>query len=108
MKRVIRMAEKAERDLFLCSGYIARENQDAAIRFLEAFEETKEYLFRMPKIGREKNFGNAELTGLREFPIADFGKYLVFYHEDEDSITIIRVLHGARDLPTIFSDGKEK
>ncbi len=108
MKRVIRISEKAENDLFLCSRYIAQENHDAALRFLEAFEKTKDHLLRMPKMGRERNFGNSKLAGIREFPLAGFLKYLIFYHEGEDGITIIRVLHGARDLPMIFVNNKGK
>ena len=30
---------------------------------------------------------------------ADFEKYLLFYLESEDCVDVIRVLHGARDIP---------
>jgi plasmid stabilization system protein ParE len=78
MKRVIRISEKAENDLPLCSRYIAQENHDVVFRFLEAFEKTKNHLLRMPKMGRARNFGNTKLVGLREFPFVGFGKYLIF------------------------------
>ncbi len=31
-----------------------------------------------------------------------FRKYLVFYIPRSDGIEVVRVLHGARDLPAIF------
>jgi plasmid stabilization system protein ParE len=31
--------------------------------------------------------------------IKDFENYLLFYLEDEDCVGVIRVLHGARDIP---------
>jgi len=36
---------------------------------------------------------------LRGFPV---GNYLVFYRPASDGIEIIRVLHGARDIPELF------
>jgi len=39
--------------------------------------------------------------GLRTFPV---GSYLVFYFIVEDGIEIVRVLHGRRDIESIFSD----
>jgi len=30
------------------------------------------------------------------------GNYVIFYRPIEDGIVVIRVLHGARDLPELF------
>ncbi len=48
----------------------------------------------------------------RSFPVKDdlhpamrsavHGKYLVFFTEFENHIRIVRVLHGARDLPNLL------
>lgn len=38
--------------------------------------------------------------GLQSFPV---GNYLVFYHQIEDGIEIVRVLSGHRDLPPLFT-----
>jgi plasmid stabilization system protein ParE len=37
-------------------------------------------------------------------PVPDFPKYLVFYvyREPEEEVEIFRVLHGARDIPTLL------
>lgn len=32
------------------------------------------------------------------------GRYLIVFQAGSEEILIIRVLHGARDLPTLFSD----
>ena len=37
--------------------------------------------------------------GLQSFPV---GKYLIFYRKMKGGIEIIRVLHGARNLPEVF------
>ena len=49
---------------------------------------------RKPKVRRE------ELApGLRGFTA---GSYLIFYRPLPDSIEVVRVAHGSRDLPSIF------
>ena len=40
-------------------------------------------------------------SGLRSFPV---GKYVIFYEINAAGITIIRVLHGARDWPRIVGE----
>jgi toxin ParE1/3/4 len=53
-------------------------------------------LAKQPGIGRMRD----ELAiGLRSLPI---GRYVIFYLSLADGIEIIRVLHGARDIDTIF------
>lgn len=45
-----------------------------------------------------------ELTeGLRSFPV---GRYVIFYRIVQDGVEIVRVLHGARDLDSIFRPGE--
>ena len=34
----------------------------------------------------------------------DFEKYLVFYCFSDDTIQILRVIHGARDYPLLFEN----
>ena len=48
------------------------------------------------------------LQGLRYFVLTKFPNYLLFYRllAAEQSIEIVRIVHGARDLPTLF--GKEE
>jgi len=38
-------------------------------------------------------------SGVQSFP---FGRYVIFYHALGDAIEIVRVLHGARDIESIF------
>jgi toxin ParE1/3/4 len=50
------------------------------------------------------SFGStrAELEGLRVFPVKGFANYLLFYRPFPRGIELIRVLHGARDIPSIL------
>jgi toxin ParE1/3/4 len=40
--------------------------------------------------------------GIRLWRIRGFERYLIFYRPIPDGIEVIRVLHGARDIDTIF------
>jgi len=51
-----------------------------------------------PKIGREHD----ELfLNLRSFPYKD---YVIFYFPIENGVEIYRVLHGARDIESLFEE----
>lgn len=39
--------------------------------------------------------------GLPSFPV---GHYLIFYLETSNGIEVVRVLHGARDIPAILEE----
>ena len=40
---------------------------------------------------------NAGLVGMRKWPIKDFDNHLIFYLPHPDGISVVRVLHAARD-----------
>lgn len=53
-------------------------------------------LARNPKAGRER----PDLAPrLRSFPVA---RYVLFYRPIDDGVEIVRVLHGSRDIDSIF------
>ena len=41
--------------------------------------------------------------GLRASPV---GNYVIFYRPIHDGIEVVRVLHGARDIPAVFRKGR--
>jgi toxin ParE1/3/4 len=47
-------------------------------------------------------FGLAELRNIRRMSISGFPKHLVFYRVEDREVLILRVLHGARDLESLF------
>jgi toxin ParE1/3/4 len=106
MSRVTRRPQ-AVTDLVEAAMYIARDSPAAAERFLTGAEATFQRLAEMPGLGRPTQFPEDEFAGMRSWPIRNFPRFLVFYRETEDGIEIIRVLHGARDLPAIFADQGE-
>jgi toxin ParE1/3/4 len=88
------------RDVDHHAAYIARDNPDAAHRFIEAAERTCALLLSNPEIGHQEGFRRRR--GIRSWPIRGFENYLIFYQVNSESVEILRLLHGARDLPKFF------
>lgn len=97
MARIIRTRQSRE-DVIEIWEYVASDSAVAADKLLKKFDETMRRLSEHPLIGAAQDKFR---PGLRSFPV---GKYVIFYEVDADGITIIRVLHGARDWPRIIAD----
>ena len=106
MKGVILRRARARQDLVAIYRHYSRE---AGMGIAERFLATAEAAFRrvaaIPGSGARypsevRAFGELRFTPLP----SRFKKYLVFYRPVEGGVEIIRVLHGARDLPGILAE----
>jgi len=59
-------------------------------------------IVRNPGAGTPCTFRRGELRDVRRVTIAGFSKHLLFYRVHGTEILILRVLHGARDLESLF------
>lgn len=91
-----RIADSAEADMEDIWVYIAQHNADAADALMEKFRVRFASLARTPGIGRRRTDLRSDL---RSFAV---GNYVIFYRELEPTIEIVRVLHGAMNLPAQF------
>lgn len=83
--------------IFGCTLPLKITVKPAAIYCLINFEETFPLLTDNTKIGKQKDEIRKRL---RQFVL---GNYLIFYRiEDDLTIVIIRVMHGARDIQEQF------
>jgi toxin ParE1/3/4 len=98
--------QQAKEDTDEIWNYIAKDNSKAADGFLDAIEEISKHLSVFPATGGLRYFYHAELHGLRILPLPNFEKYILFYRlkEDENVVEIVRIVHGARDIPGVFDE----
>ena len=95
----IRISAEAETDLDAIWDYIANDSPTNADRFLERLVTTlTTTLSTLPFAGRSRDEFEA---GLRSFPVEN---YIAFYRVRKDTVEIVRIIHGARDLVVIFGD----
>ena len=78
---------------------IADANPDAADRFCDAVESSLALLSRNPEAGRLAGFPS--VREVRRWGIPGFRNYIVFYHPRPDGLLLVRLLHGARELPPL-------
>jgi plasmid stabilization system protein ParE len=48
--------------------------------------------------------GRKDLEGARSVPVTGFAHSLIFYTAAGKSMKVVRVLHAARDFPTVFGE----
>ena len=104
-KPEIILRPKAREDIKEIGAYIGLDNPGASATFRQTLQNFYEVLADLPEIGSARDFGNPELEGLRMVPVPKFKKYLIFYLPTLEQVEIVRVLHSARDLPTLFAGG---
>ncbi len=91
----------ARQDLKEIGRYVARESgsRDVAVRFLGAIRRKIVLYAAQPELGERR----PELApDVRCFPVGNYG---VFYRPEGNGIAVLRVLHGSRDIPSVWRAG---
>lgn len=90
---VLLFARLAKIDLLEAWEYIAEESLVSADRVFDVIQSEAELLLTQPLMGRFR----PELgKGVRSWPTST--SYILFYLVTGDGITVLRVLHHARDI----------
>src|SRR5690606_24412897 len=96
------VTSQANRELLAVMERLGEENLTAALRFIQAFDETTDLLAQNPDIGIR--WPGKRHEGIRYRSIRGFEVYLIFYRSSSDTLTVAHVLHGHRDLPRILDE----
>jgi toxin ParE1/3/4 len=94
----VERTDRSVSDIIEHALFIARDQPDAARRFVEATADAIEKLAIMPNMGAIRESADPDLAGLRQWPIKGFRNFLIIYYPLRDGIVVVRVLHGARDI----------
>jgi len=101
VRRIIRSPE-SKRDYWEIYSYIAQDNPSVAGELLRSFDKKLGDVLNLPEMGEFRpELGN----GIRTLKS---GRYIIFYRAVSDDIQLVRVIHGARDIPRIFSAMKKQ
>ena len=95
----VRVRPHAGREIDALADFIAQDDLNAALRFLDLLQGLFEMLGEQPGIGSLRFVHLPMLEELRSVPYLGSENHLVFYIDRPAYIDIIRVLHSARDLP---------
>jgi len=95
---IVRLSAEAERDLEEIGDYIATDNPERAISFLEQLRAKclglAEFPERFPLVQRY------EAQGVRH---RVHGNYMIFYRVEAERVVVLHILHAAMDYAAILS-----
>jgi toxin ParE1/3/4 len=97
-RRIVKISVAAAEDLKDIWAYVAQHNENAAGKLIKEITGKFVLLGDNPLAGRGQD---KFLVGLRSFVLKN---YFIFYIPQEDGIEVLRVLHGSRDIESIFEN----
>jgi toxin ParE1/3/4 len=92
------IAQEASQDLDEILDYFLVRNVNAGERFIRKFNKKCQNIAQFPNIGRSYAQFDPRLRGIL------LDGYIIFYRVFEDSVVIVRVVSGYRNLESIFTD----
>lgn len=101
MNRYI-ISPAASRDLDEIADYFVGRNIEAGERLIQEFNQKCKKLVKFPNMGR--SYAEIE-PSLRGVPLDG---YVILYRVREDSLEIVRVVSGYRDLSSLFSESDDE
>lgn len=91
----------AEQDLEAIADYIAADNPVRALSFVrELRAQCQRITLNPPGYRLRPELGD----GIRS---CAHGHYVIFFEATTEDVLVVRILHGARDLPTVFESEKQ-
>lgn len=91
----------AEQDLEAIADYIAADNPTRALSFVRELRvQCQRITLNLSGYRLRPELGD----GIRS---CAHGRYVIFFECESDGVLIVRILHGARDLPAVFAADDE-
>lgn len=91
-------------DLESLAAHIARDSLSSAEAFVQQTMAGLGDLRRYPEAGARLELDAPELKHIRKWNVPGFRNHLIFYRLTSETVEVLRVLHGSRDLPAAMRD----
>lgn len=102
-RRKIVLSDAALNDILeQAAWYEEQSGSQLARRWEQAVISVLLRITATPATGAPCIFEASELTGVRRVPVPRFPRHLLFYRFRRDELIVLRVIHGARDLESLF------
>lgn len=79
---------------------------EIAVRFKDAVRETARTISRQPQIAQRYPLRNQNLRNLRSWPVSGFEVFRLYFLVDNETMRVIRILHGKRNVRAILEREK--
>jgi toxin ParE1/3/4 len=95
----VSLSPAAREDLIAIWEFIARDNLGAATRVVDEFQQAFDQLTQMPEMGHR-----LEDLAPEPFRFWTVRAYVTVYRPRDGGIEVARIIHGARDLPSVLNE----
>ena len=96
------LTREARNDLNEIWAFIARDNKEAAIKFIGKLREQFHLLAKNPNIGTNRHELQENVQSWA------YKKYVIFFRKRGDEIEIYKVFNSSRDIPAFFENLKKQ
>jgi addiction module RelE/StbE family toxin len=101
MAKQIRWSRESSNDLESIFQFIARDSEEYARRAVDRIMDATEPLLDFPKMGRQvPEFDDPAIRDIIVY------SYRVIYRVEADGVTIVGIIHGARELRNALTGRK--
>jgi toxin ParE1/3/4 len=84
--------------------YTDTGGNDVGDRFFVGIRHSLLTIAQAPSAGSPRHFDNPALDGLRSRMVSGFESVRVYYLIRDETIIVVRILHGRRDLQALLSE----
>lgn len=102
MKHRIAVSAAANRDIDAHGEFISRSTLKQALRFFDAVAISFRRLAENPGLGVNFEFQHFQAPDLRVWAVRGFPRHLIFFRVKNDRGEVLRLLHGAQHVDSIF------
>ncbi|MBI1831100.1 type II toxin-antitoxin system RelE/ParE family toxin [Candidatus Sumerlaeota bacterium] len=74
----------------------------AAVRFIDAVDETIDFIADFPDLGSSWESSRPRREGMRWRLVKGFENYLILYRRNQDRVYVMRVVDGRRNFDELF------
>ncbi len=105
MKRTLVVTTIADENIDEQLVFFVGKDPDLARRFLSAlYDDTFPSLLQCPELGRSWKTDKHLLEDVRWRRVPNFPNHMVFYRPTKETVEILWVLYGSRNLPLILEE----
>lgn len=79
---------------------------EAALRFKDAVRKTAAAISKQPYAAPPYHLRNPQLRNLRSWPVAGFEDIRLYFVVENETVRVIRILHGKRNVRGILEQEK--
>jgi toxin ParE1/3/4 len=98
VKRRYRLSPQAQADIGLIWEYIAGDSEAAADRLVARLDKAFQTLAASPRLGHRR----ADVPAQQDVLFWVEGLYVIVYRTKPQPLSIVRVIHGARNLEALL------